>query len=277
MKKLGLAVVGLALAVTVPAIMPAQATSDFKTVPVSFTGLVIDAVGSGVTIQIPQAQAPSGQPGVFLPYTGPTGNFQPKAGDQVQVSFNLKVPTTDFLSGASYQGPVSADGVYRLPVLNTASARSGGVTVPGTYAEYGDGSVLGPYFDAGSPKDTPPIDGMEVVYDTGTDRYRLTFPAKDTLTGDPVDYALEIVPANEPAPAVGPQAMPTSPVSDPVAAVQPIPQPSPLVMPSTAPTTVATQSTPAPSPVPVPAPGVLLIFAAAAAAVFSRRQVPATA
>lgn len=271
MKGLKIAIAGLALSLSMPAMMQAQSTADFKTVPVSFTGTVIYDPVQPIRIEIPGALTTSGLP-VSVPYVGPTPSGQLQTGDQLQFSFNVTVPTNDFLSSAAYTGPVSSDGVYRLSLVGQIPGRDSTISLPGTYAQYGQGSVSGPYIEPGAGADEPAIAGLAVVYDAQQGTYSLKFPADDPsgVVPEPKDLPGFQIGTDAPE-APGPVATvvatvaPVLGLADPAPAVLP-PQPAGGTQ------IQRSQSTdPAPAPVQVPEPGMLVLFGAAAAALFLRR------
>jgi len=281
MKGLKIAIAGLALSLSMPAMMQAQSTADFKTVPVSFTGTVIYDPVQPIRIEIPAALTTSGLP-VTVPYIGPAPSGQLQTGDQVNFSFNVTVPTSDFLSSASYAGPVASDGVYRLTVVGPVPKDAGGVlALPGTYAQYGQGSVSGPYIEPGAGAESPAIAGMAVVYDAEQGTYSLKFPADDPSGAVPAPKDLPGFQIGNDAPE------PAGPVATVVATLAPVlgladPAPTPVDpqrQPVAQPQRPADEPTiPVERPIQVPEPGMLLLFGAAAAALFLRRdRIAATA
>lgn len=270
MKGLKIAIAGLALSLSMPAMMQAQSTADFKTVPVSFTGTVIYDPVQPIRIEIPGALTTSGLP-VTVPYVGPAASSQLQTGDKLQFSFNVTVPTNDFLSSAAYTGPVSSDGVYRLSLVGQVPGRDSTIALPGTYAQYGQGSVTGPYIEPGAGAEEPAIAGLAVVYDAGQGTYSLKFPADDPsgVVPEPKDLpgfqiGTDTPEATGPVQTVVATVAPVLGLADPVPVVLP-PQPAGGTQ------MQRPQSIDPTPPVQVPEPGMLVLFGAAAAALFLRR------
>jgi PEP-CTERM motif len=141
----------------------AQTAAISRTIPVTFTGVVANDVGSSIRIRQPD--------GSFAAYTGPVPAYPYNKGDAVTISFNAVVPTRDFYTSPAYQGQVAADGIYRIGI--TGPNNSGTTTQIGSGSNY---DVSGP-INAGSNFGQPiGATGLTVVYDSNADNYSIEFP-----------------------------------------------------------------------------------------------------
>lgn len=166
----------------------AQSAPISRTIPVTFTGTVVDDVANTIRIRQPD--------GSTSPYTGPVPDYPYKKGDTVTVSFNATVPTAAaFQAGQPYAGRLSNDGIYKFSV---SSPYYNGNTAPGGVGNSSTVDVSGPIF-ATSNAGQPANQRVDLVYNANTDSYALDFSSRNFVAGtldgpgftyDPVTGAL---------------------------------------------------------------------------------------
>lgn len=150
----------------------AQVTPISRTIPVTFTGTVVDDVAN--TIRIRQAD------GSFTNYTGPVPDYPYKKGDTVTVSFNATVPTAAaFEAGQPYSGRLSADGTFKFSV---SSPYYNGGTAPGGVGNSTTVDVSGP-IKATANSGQPTNQRVDLVYNANTDSYYVDFSTRNFVAG----------------------------------------------------------------------------------------------
>jgi PEP-CTERM motif len=146
-----------------PVSLLAQTAPTFRVIPVVFTGVVENDVGSSIRIRQPD--------GSFVPYTGPVPAYPYSKGDVVTISFDATVPTRDFYTSSDYRGQIAADGIYRIGISGPNGF--GGTTSIGLGSNY---DVSGPIRQGvvfGQPIGST---GLTIVYNSVNDDYSIDFP-----------------------------------------------------------------------------------------------------
>ncbi|MDT0506896.1 PEP-CTERM sorting domain-containing protein [Novosphingobium sp. MMS21-SN21R] len=169
----------LTIAIGFGLVLPAHAQTapGFTTIPVTFTGTVSNDPGQTIRIQVPGSVTPVGQPVPTVPYTGPLPDFPLIAGDTIQFSYNVTVPTGAYLASSAYTGQVAADGIYKLNVVSAPPRDiNGNVAALGTYALSSGPSLSAPFFNP-TTTGQPSVGGYTIVYDAKADSYSLSFPS----------------------------------------------------------------------------------------------------
>lgn len=152
-----------------------QSAPISKTIPVTFSGTVINDVTNQIRIRQPD--------GTFTNYAGPVPDYPYKVGDKVTLSFNATVPTAAFYApGGGYNGQVAADGIYRITM--GVPAYTGG-TGPGGIGNITAMNVNGPAPIQQTQNFVQPTNtaGFVIVYDSNKDSYSLDFRGGQWVSG----------------------------------------------------------------------------------------------
>jgi hypothetical protein len=151
----------------------AQSAPISRTIPVTFTGVVVDDVANTIKIRQPD--------GSFANFTGPVPDYPYKKGDAVTLSFNATVPTQAFYQpGGPYTGQVAADGIYKIGIASPAYT---GGTTPGGVGNMGAIDVSGPIRPVDNNGQPTNLGGFTIVYDSNADSYSLEFPSGQWTAG----------------------------------------------------------------------------------------------
>ncbi len=110
--KLTFGIMALAIA-ALPTVAGAQSAPMQRAIPIIFTGIVANDVGSSIRIRQPD--------GTFAAFTGPVPDYPYVKGDAVTISINANVPTRDYYTSGTYSGQIAADGIYRVPISGRAT------------------------------------------------------------------------------------------------------------------------------------------------------------
>lgn len=222
-----------------------QSVAETQIVPVSYFGRVTQY--GGIDIFQPD--------GSTARYSGPVPQLPVSAGDVVRFKFETELPVGTSGSGVFYSGQKAANGLYDIsfhsPALGSAGSGSKSGVNPDPFGHGGGGAKA---------RKT-----SQVTYDSNTGE--LT-PAEEHK---PALAAREEGPGSEPKPPAPPPAEP-EPIKEPTS------EPKAHVPPGGGMRVAKTSAGDVPpamsqqQPTPVPAPGMLLIFAAASAALLSRRH-----
>jgi hypothetical protein len=151
-------------------IIEAPAIAQTRTIPVTFSGVVANDVGSSIRIRQPN--------GTFAAFNGPVPAYPYNKGDAVTISFNATVPTRDFYTSPAYQGQVAADGIYRIGI--TGPNNFGDSTGIGRGSNYDVSGPINPGLNFGQPIGS---NGLTIVYDSNADSYSIEFPTDRWTAG----------------------------------------------------------------------------------------------
>lgn len=152
-----------------------QAAAQFqpisRTVPIIFSGVVVNDVASEIRIR---------QSAGYTPYQGQVPAYPYGMGDPVTLSFNATLPTQAFYApGGPYRGPIATDGIYRISLANPFYT---GGQMPGGVGNASGFDVTGP-ISAAANFGQPTNVGMTIVYNLNTDSYSIDFAARDFSSG----------------------------------------------------------------------------------------------
>lgn len=137
---------------------PAEAQILQTTVPITFSGVVSNAVADTIMINQPD--------GTTAPYTGPVPAYPYEKGTPVKITFNATLPTKEYFASPQYKGQVAADGIYRLQLATQSIKQS----------VDGYNTITTPVTDLGSATGTfgqQPTGFINIVFDTKTNTYSL--------------------------------------------------------------------------------------------------------
>jgi hypothetical protein len=149
--------------------LPTAANAQFREIPVKFTGVVANDVGSEIRIRQPD--------GSFAPYTGPAPAYPYNKGDQVTISFNALVPTRQFLNSPAYAGQIATDGLYRILVSGPNNGANSGYLGGTSFGAVVTPDVSGPINPGQNSGQPVGGRGITIVYDANKDDYSLEFPS----------------------------------------------------------------------------------------------------
>lgn len=152
-----LAVIAILAASFLLNLVPAQAQILQTTVPITFTGVVSNAVSDTIMIRQPD--------GSFVPYTGPVPAYPYDQGTPVKITFNATLPTKEYYASPQYKGQIAADGIYRLQLATPSITNTNGLN-----------TITTPLTDLGGPTGTfgqQPTAFINIVFDTNTNTYSL--------------------------------------------------------------------------------------------------------
>jgi hypothetical protein len=160
--KLTFGIMALAFA-ALPTVASAQSASIQRVIPITFTGIVANDVGSSIRIRQPD--------GTFTAFTGPVPDYPYVKGDAVSISFNANVPTRDYYTSGAYSGQIAADGIYRVAISGRATQGSSSTIGLGDTVD-----VSGPIQQGSNFGQAPGMSGLTIVYNSNTDNYSIEFP-----------------------------------------------------------------------------------------------------
>lgn len=171
MRHLLIAALLSATAIAVPSSPVAAQAPVSRTIPVTFTGTVVNNVTNEIRIR--QAD------GTYAPYTGPVPDYPYRQGDSVTFSFNAVVPTrAAYEQGGPLFNQASADGIYRISVANPFYSGGGTAGIGNATNSDFSGSIT-PVATFGQPTNTR----MTLVYDYVADSYSIDFSNGGLVTG----------------------------------------------------------------------------------------------
>jgi hypothetical protein len=166
-------VIGIALALILPATAGAQTAPPLKTITATFSGVVTNDPGATIRIQQLGAVSGPGEPLKTFPYTGPLPDYPLKTGDKIQLSFDIAVPTKDYISSPDYKGQTAVDGIYQFAIRQSGARDANGNLLPtGTYAISNGGQASAPFTQSSSLSPVG-LGGVTIIYDANTDAYNL--------------------------------------------------------------------------------------------------------